>query len=236
MRLARLRWLEQTFPNHDAATWRLSRPRRESWRSLAIGIAVTLQFISFEGSAKMEDKLQHCQQQYRIWKGLVQRYSPLWLATDGFISSLNDLPPPQSRGYPPLHRDGRLGASPSRLSTVGRHHPLTTPFYVTATVENFCGTLTSSKKAHFRRRVNDHLGRPVGLSSDMLAEVEHFACAQSPPESLKVLVCLKNWKDWRGSDDFVEGHGMGAIIWQEKDVMKLVEIFARNVHRESRLH
>ncbi|OQV20415.1 hypothetical protein BV898_05701 [Hypsibius exemplaris] len=43
-------------------------------------------------SAKITDKLNFCQEQYRIWKGLVHHYNPLWWATDGFISSLNDLP------------------------------------------------------------------------------------------------------------------------------------------------
>ncbi|OQV20426.1 hypothetical protein BV898_05712 [Hypsibius exemplaris] len=46
----------------------------------------------FAGSAEITDKLCYCQEQYRIWKGLVHHYSPLWLATDGFIFSLNDLP------------------------------------------------------------------------------------------------------------------------------------------------
>ncbi|OQV20423.1 hypothetical protein BV898_05709 [Hypsibius exemplaris] len=110
------------------------------------------------------------------------------------------------------------------------------------TVRNFSGTLTSSEKPMLAENFRRCFGRPVSLTPDMLVDVRQCTVqiadqVRDPAEQLRVRACLKNWEDWNQCDGFSEDiSGIGAVIWQDIEVLTLVEIFVRKVLRDVRYY
>ncbi|OQV20427.1 hypothetical protein BV898_05713 [Hypsibius exemplaris] len=113
---------------------------------------------------------------------------------------------------------------------------LATVAYITfrstaVTVENFSGTLTSWEEPMLAENFRRCFGRPDGLAPNVLADIRQCADqVRDPAERLRVRACLKNWDDWNRSGGFAENmSGIGATIWQDIEVLTMVEIFMRKV-------
>ncbi|OQV20418.1 hypothetical protein BV898_05704 [Hypsibius exemplaris] len=113
--------------------------------------------------------------------------------------------------------------------------PMTFPFG-TVTVRNFSGTLTSWEEPVLAEYFRRCLGRPDGLAPDILADVRRrTGLLKDQAEQLRVRTCLKNWDDWNRCGGFAEDiSGIEAVIWQDIEVLTLVEIFVRKVLRDVR--
>ncbi|OQV20421.1 hypothetical protein BV898_05707 [Hypsibius exemplaris] len=203
------------------------------------------------GSAKIHGKLHYCQEQYRIWKGLVHHYSPLW-ATDGFISSLNDLPLCSLEDI--LLFTGTI--SQARVRRVCRRWgAIVSMSYISkclnVEVPDIWTTISSAKIPVLSKglsvMVTEHTHtitfiRPSVHPSVSQFDDEFLIKLAGIAEEIQVNASCRspwaltlNWDDWNQCDGFSEDiSGIRAAIWQDIEVITLVEIFVLKVLRDVR--